>query len=368
MRKILFIIISVVLTFNLYSQKEHYVVVLEGTGTWCGACPRGIIILEEFSTTDSMFFIPICVHEPVSQNPVDPMVPEGLPYSNSDYYFNAFPSFMFEGLDEVDAGPSVENGVQNLTTSFNQRRAMHPPLSVAVSSEYNESTRETAIHVSTNLGEDLSGDYRFNVVIVEDSVTGTTSEYDQTNYYANGGLNPCGRFSTLPDPVPAAEMVYPHVARKFFGGKFGVENSLPNNLVAGETYDYDFSYTVPDNYNVNKITIVAWVSTAYGRIINANYQDLIHESTSVDDFQQSNIQAVIYPNPSKGIITLENTKGLNNISIDIFDLTGKLILSKNKLNLKTDFTIDLSNQKSGVYLCKIKTNDNLIIKKIVLSK
>ena len=363
MKKILLIIVSVILFFNLYSQNEHYVVVLEGTGTWCGACPRGIIILEGFSTADSMFFIPICVHEPISPTPGDPMEPEGLPFSNSDYYFNAFPSFMFEGIDEVNAGPLVEDGIQNLTTAFNQRRAMHPPLSVAVSSEYDEGTRETAILVSTNVTENLNGDYRFNLVIVEDSVTGTTSEYNQTNYYANGGLNPCGRFSSLPNPVPAAQMVYPHVARKFFGGKFGVENSLPSNLISGETYDCNFSYTVPDNYNINKITIVAWVSNADGRIINANYQDLIHDPTNIGNFDKKNFRVAVYPNPTKDFVTIFS-KSIIIDKIEINDISGKLIEQISVNN--NQYIINTTGFEKSIYFIKIISKKRLISKKLII--
>jgi len=340
MKKVLFIIVYVFLTFNLFSQNEHYVVVLEGTGTWCGACPRGIIILEEFSTNDSMFFIPICVHEPVSSTPGDPMEPEGLPYSTSNYYFNAFPSFMFEGIDDVNAGPSVEDGVQNLTTAFNQRRAMHPPLSVAVSSEYNENTRETSIYVSTELSENLSGDYRFNVVIVEDSVTGTTPEYDQTNYYAK----------------------FPHVARKFFGEKSGIESSLPENLISGETYNYDLSYTVPDNYNVNKITIVAWVSSTDGRIINANYQDLIHKTTNINNYNNDN-QISIYPNPAKDFITISSKSIIIN-KVEINDISGKLIKQINVNNNK--YVINSTYLKKGIYFVKIISKDSIISKKLII--
>lgn len=61
-------------------------------------------------------------------------------------------------------------------------------------------------------------------------------------------------------------------------------------------------------------------------------------------------ELMIYPNPAQGFVTIElpNTSG---ISLDIFDLSGKLFDSKTPRNRK--LTIDVSNYPKGVYLIKL---------------
>lgn len=72
---------------------------------------------------------------------------------------------------------------------------------------------------------------------------------------------------------------------------------------------------------------------------------------SSSDFENDNV-ITIYPNPSNGIFNLESQE---NMSIEVYDIIGKLILSQ-KLSVGTN-SFDISNFNSGVYLLKV-TNDN----------
>ena len=52
------------------------------------------------------------------------------------------------------------------------------------------------------------------MALTEDGVRRVmTSGYNQVNAYAGNALGPMGGFESLPNPVPAAQMVYDHVAR-----------------------------------------------------------------------------------------------------------------------------------------------------------
>ncbi len=74
----------------------------------------------------------------------------------------------------------------------------------------------------------------------------------------------------------------------------------------------------------------------------------------------------IYPNPSNGIFTITNPQGFKNlVGLEITDITGKIIYSKDKACLVSTF--DISNQPAGIYFINIKTENNVYTKKIIIN-
>jgi hypothetical protein len=72
----------------------------------------------------------------------------------------------------------------------------------------------------------------------------------------------------------------------------------------------------------------------------------------------------IFPNPTKGIITIENNQ--NSIqSISIIALNGKLIQEINELN-DMNLVLDLSWLEIGVYILKINMNNQTVLKKVIV--
>jgi len=67
----------------------------------------------------------------------------------------------------------------------------------------------------------------------------------------------------------------------------------------------------------------------------------------------------IYPNPSKGIITIGNLIELGSLNIEITDIKGKIVF-------QSSIEIDLSEITKGVYLFSINNKDFKKIKKIVI--
>jgi Leucine-rich repeat (LRR) protein len=72
----------------------------------------------------------------------------------------------------------------------------------------------------------------------------------------------------------------------------------------------------------------------------------------------------IYPSPSTGIFSVE-TNRLSEMSIGVYDLTGKCIFQKLSSDLLRQ-SIDLSHEPRGVYFVKVMADDRLITKKIVI--
>ncbi len=76
-------------------------------------------------------------------------------------------------------------------------------------------------------------------------------------------------------------------------------------------------------------------------------------STNVNIHNKKELTSV-YPNPNKGTITVQ-LNGLNNVSINIYNVTGKLIYNANSIN-ETTHQINL-NGNPGLYLLEINSNE-----------
>lgn len=81
-------------------------------------------------------------------------------------------------------------------------------------------------------------------------------------------------------------------------------------------------------------------------------------------------EVLIYPNPTKDFITLQISNEINGkIEIEIYDLIGNLILSKNfNKNQQTQtFKLDLNIQSKGVYNIKITINNKKFNKSFIIN-
>jgi len=63
-----------------------------------------------------------------------------------------------------------------------------------------------------------------------------------------------GGYETLPNPVPAADMVYEFVSRALLGGYNGISVKDVDIPEGGDKTFY-FSYTVPEDYNVEQMQV-----------------------------------------------------------------------------------------------------------------
>ena len=90
----------------------------------------------------------------------------------------------------------------------------------------------------------------------------------------------------------------------------------------------------------------------------------------VDDNVLAN-NLVVFPNPSKGEFTISFNSNLNNnddVKVDIFDISGRLVYKNNFINNSANFskTINLNNVASGIYVANISNGNNITSHKIII--
>lgn len=85
---------------------------------------------------------------------------------------------------------------------------------------------------------------------------------------------------------------------------------------------------------------------------------------STEDFVSSDF--TIFPNPSKDIFNI-NWASLEDLSISVYDITGKEIIKINQLqNGQRQYNLDMSSYASGVYILQANSTSKQIIKKLIL--
>ena len=351
------------------------VVFEEATGTWCGWCPRGAVGLETLEQNYAGTAIGIAVHngDAMTVNAYDAgMNVGGYPSGHVD-----------RSILDVDPGDFMQY--------YGDRINEISPVEISATASFDAATRIIDINLSGEFVANLSGDYRFNAVILEDEV----GPYSQSNYYSGGGAGPLVSpisgfdWAAASDPV---SVTFDHVAREILGGFDGTAGSLPATIIAGGIHTHNYTHTLPSNQNENNVHVVGMIiDNNTGEILNgikvelsgftANSWDCdgqgncsdpgtgngqytslascndVCSVTITDEISSKNIS--IFPNPVKNTLNIQGQME----SVEIFDVFGKLVLNS------TNNTINTSNLAEGVYVVKINTHNNIIItKRITVNK
>jgi len=340
---------------------ERKMVIEEGTGTWCGWCPRGAVALDQISIDFPDEVIGIAVHNG------DPMV---VPEYDDAVGFSGYPSCHVDRtILNTGIGPgAVENYYIDRIANIDNT----PEATVAHATIVSNGTSSLQVDIETTIAFPLEGDYRFMVVLTEDGVTGTTPDFAQANYYSGGGVGPMGGYENLPDPVPASDMVYNHVARGIFGTYDGEAGSLPNVLEIGETYTHTFNIDNLDTLGIDdpsKLHVITMMlDSESGRIINATSSGFLEGTVSIEDLPI--IEDIkLYPNPSQGASMLKiDLDQKTDVSIQILDLNGRLMTSKSygSQNGSMIYPILPEADWNGLYLIQIELDNQLITKKWII--
>lgn len=338
--------------FNTVSQLASKSVVLEeGTGTWCGWCPRGAVAMDYMVATYPTDFIGIAVHNG------DPMTVTAYDAAAD---FGGYPSC---NVDRVLLDQTVSQTA--FVSYYNARTNLIVP--AAISAVNSGTGSNVVIDVSATFYTPFAAaDYRLGVIMVEDDVTGTTSGYNQVNYYEGGANGAMGGYESLPDPVPAAQMVYNHVGRALLGGYAGQSGSVPAAITDGQVVSYTFNYTVPATSQAPYMSAVAvLIDNATGEIVNAAKVDM--SGANVSEIETIGME--VYPNPAVNVVNVKFEANGGEYTLSITDLAGRVVATTVVSNASgmQNVVLPVEELVSGNYLITVAKEgasftQNLIVK------
>lgn len=124
----------------------------------------------------------------------------------------------------------------------------------------------------------------------------------------------------------------------------------PLNEILFNCTDFDYASLHNSQTEINQFC----GKTAYTELVYASAPKINDPNEEKNNsVTQTDFNFLLVPNPSNGIASLEFSKELNNFNIEICDVTGKVVYRSEKLESATQFDIDISSFKDGIYFVRI---------------
>ncbi len=188
--------------------------------------------------------------------------------------------------------------------------------------------------------------------------TPSTASIGTTSYYVTQTINNCESPRATINVVVHSLPQTPVISQ--------VGNDLSSNASSGNQWFY------------NNVIITGAISQTYTPTDTGNYYSIVTDIngcisdtsnvlyiavTGLSDLSDNN-NIHIYPNPANDNITIENTS-LNNKDemISIYNIQGQLLIQQPML--RTKINIDISGFAGGMYYVKVKTEEGMVVKKLV---
>ena len=241
--------------FTLIGQNERYarkVVVEEGTGTWCGYCPRGIVGMRTMLENHPDNFIPIAIHDDNMASPSYSQI-FGL-------LGGAFPSCTMNRKHFFD--PNATDLEKHYLLDVNQAVAR-----IKMNAQWADTDKKVVqIKTTSRFAYDMTEEFRIAYVVTESGV----GPYPQANYFSGG--EDMGGFEKEGEIV---SIVHNHVARSI-SSLNGESGSVPVQPKGMTDYEYSYMLTLPDNIDnkENIQLIVLLINQETGEIVNADNVDV----------------------------------------------------------------------------------------------
>jgi type IX secretion system substrate protein len=103
--------------------------------------------------------------------------------------------------------------------------------------------------------------------------------------------------------------------------------------------------------------------------LNVGFDDLVVYGPLGVNENQGVRGISIYPTPSTGMVTVNfNENYFSDVEIKVINILGKEVKHYNLENISTKYVMNITDEPEGVYLLKIKSGTDEMVKRIILKK
>jgi thiol-disulfide isomerase/thioredoxin len=313
----------------------------EGTGTWCGWCPRGTVAMDEFAEEHPGAAAQVAVHngDPMTVSSYDNFIGNMI---------GGYPSMVVDRSFEADPGDILDI-YEELQNSFGFANITLGEISF---------TGNTAALPVTITPAVTINNAKITLIVTESNLSGTGSGWNQTNYYSGGGEGPMGGFENKPANVPNTKFHF--VARSTTPSPAGTATVVPAVMNAGETYTIDLSTNLNSSWVPENLQYIVVLLANDGTVLNTNMSatpQLDPIFASVENVEAGVLKLELYPNPARDIVNLSyNMVETVEAEIRITDMNGRVIQSMNKVLVSGSNKIQMSTSELANGLYNITTN------------
>jgi len=248
MRKyLLFVLIFTLLSSSATNAQVKKVLLEQFTGNWCGWCVDGSVVMDSILKTYPDQVIGVKIHNGDSM---------ALPEESIIRSALGATSFPTGAVDRKSFGGTIAQNRGNWFSVCQTAITASPKCDVQLAYAINEQTRQLMATIYCTMLQTVNSTLNFNVYIIEDSVSGKGTGWDQSNYLSNRAGYENNPYYKLPAKIEG----YQHmkVVRAFLGGAFGT-GDIPKPAVSGQVYSYDFVYDLPANWKIKDLHFVGLV-------------------------------------------------------------------------------------------------------------
>lgn len=248
-------------SLNIVPESSSFpktVVIEEGTGTWCGWCPLGIITMEYAREKyDDGSLVVICVHsgDEMAASSYSPLI---------NKYFSGFPSYIAnrDTYYLMSFGASSGYNEEKIDAVYSELHSCPALGNVEITADFpDDSFEKVSVSTKTEFAIDTDVPFRLAFAIVEDNV----GPYDQSNYLSGYDAD----FGGWENKPKTASTIFNDVARNIFNCN-GLEGSVPSEVKAGETYEFSYTMPITNLTHPGNFRVVALLlNTVTGEIENA---------------------------------------------------------------------------------------------------
>lgn len=336
---------------------ERHVLLEEFTGAWCGWCPRGPITYRDEILPNYPNVILAALH-----NGDDMVTTNGNAVVSS--FAGSYPSGMIDRRAIGDR--PITLGTGDWMPALKDFDKEFTPASINVYNYYWPDTYMWQIDVVVDFIMDYSGDLRLNCIILEDSVTGTGSGYNQYNYYNT--LTDYPELEGAGNPITG--YYHNHVVRDMLGGSWGASGIIPSKVKRGDRYIFSRTIKPKVDWDMRQIHLVGVLqayssTTAYRPVLNASKSSL--EMATGYDVLDLQTSIKVYPNPIEKQAVVEISSSVNTHGkIEVINLSGQILDQQNLIisTGKNQYTLDSSSWKTGIYFIRFTSKDHSEVIKI----
>lgn len=322
----------------------------EGTGTWCGWCPRGAVAMEEFAHDFPGKAAMVAVHNG-----------DGMKVTAYDNYMasingGGFPNLVTDRDGSYTTDPSnVEDLYNALKDNFGFAEVTLGTPAVSGSTVTVPVTIKPAINITNP---------RLSLIVTESNVhSSRPNTGNQTNYYANNANGAMGGWESKGSSV--SNVNYHFVGRAVSPSPAGDAMGLPATLTANTTYTANMTATLNSEWQTANLQYIVTLGDASGKtIFNTDFtpMPILQPGlpSSVVNVEAGINKASLFPNPVNGNITnllIDAVEG-SEFSYSIVDLTGREVLKGKTTNIipgENTIQVNTSNLNNGLYIVNLIT-------------
>ena len=260
---------------------------------------------------------------------------------NTFFSITAYPEAMINRKDYPLGNQGKTTNVWNSQIANIIQNA--PKVKIRVHAEYNPITRQLNTYSETNFLARLSGNYKLNVILTEDSIiswqvhNGAVIVYDST-------------------------YIHRDVMRGSLNGPFGEQVNVDTATLAGTLIQKNYSATLAQEWDVNYIRVVAFLyDDSTKEILNVARDNNFMFVTGIDEMVSIN-SIGIFPNPAGVSSILRLNTQLKEGEIIIYDLLGQERL---KQELKGT-EINIESLQRGIYIVCVRKADREYTQKLII--